>query len=208
MMIRAATTVAARTTKKALHEGEAVGVRTEKSDESLVLTPEGHVHLLLLSGEDPNEPVVGYGPFGDANSQREGQEQRGGHSRGHAPRPCVQPFGLDLRPTDRELSHDSPGNVSHDILHGAGAARGRDHAAVESRVGAGRGVLSGSGVMDRRGDDGIISTDDTPSVRVDLRHVDQDEYQRLTTGEFVIVTGTIADDANRVFATSIERAAP
>jgi hypothetical protein len=54
----------------------------------------------------------------------------------------------------------------------------------------------------------IISTDDTPSVRVDLRHVDQDEYQRLTTGEFVIVTGTIADDANRVFATSIERAAP
>lgn len=54
----------------------------------------------------------------------------------------------------------------------------------------------------------IVSTDDTPSVRVDLRHVDQDEYQRLTTGDFVIVTGTIADDANRVFATSIERAAP
>jgi hypothetical protein len=54
----------------------------------------------------------------------------------------------------------------------------------------------------------VVSTDDTPSVRVDLRHVDQDEYQRLTTGEFVIVTGTIAGDANRVFATSIERAAP
>jgi len=52
----------------------------------------------------------------------------------------------------------------------------------------------------------VVSTDDAPSVRVDLTHVDQDEYQRLTTGDFVIVTGTISDDANRVFATSIERA--
>jgi hypothetical protein len=54
----------------------------------------------------------------------------------------------------------------------------------------------------------VVSTDNTPSVRVDLTYVDQDEYQRLTTGDFVIVTGTIAEDANRVFATSIERAAP
>jgi hypothetical protein len=52
----------------------------------------------------------------------------------------------------------------------------------------------------------IVSTDNTPSVRVDLRHVDQDEYQRLKMGDFVIVIGTIADDANRVFATSIEPA--
>jgi len=54
----------------------------------------------------------------------------------------------------------------------------------------------------------IVSTDVTPSVRVDLRYVDQDEYQQLTMGDFVIVTGTISDDANRVLATSIERAAP
>jgi hypothetical protein len=36
---------AAGTTKQMLHEREAVGVRIEKSDESLVLTPEGHVNL-------------------------------------------------------------------------------------------------------------------------------------------------------------------
>jgi uncharacterized protein YdbL (DUF1318 family) len=54
----------------------------------------------------------------------------------------------------------------------------------------------------------IVSTDGTPSVRVDLRHVDQDEYQRLTMGDYVLVIGTIADDANRVLATSIEPLAP
>ena len=54
----------------------------------------------------------------------------------------------------------------------------------------------------------IVSTDATPSVRVDLTRVDQGDYQGLTTGDFVIVTGTISDDANRVFATSIERTAP
>jgi|SRR5262245_22395166 len=52
----------------------------------------------------------------------------------------------------------------------------------------------------------IVSTDATPSVRVDLRRVDQGEYQQLATGDFVVVTGTISDDANRVLATSIERA--
>jgi len=52
----------------------------------------------------------------------------------------------------------------------------------------------------------IVSTDATPSVRVDLTRVDQGDYQQLTTGDFVIVIGTISDDANRVLATSIERA--
>jgi hypothetical protein len=54
----------------------------------------------------------------------------------------------------------------------------------------------------------VVSTDVTPSVRVDLTQVDQGEYQALTTGDFVVVTGTISEDANRVVATSIERAAP
>ena len=54
----------------------------------------------------------------------------------------------------------------------------------------------------------VVSTDVTPSVRVDLTQVDQGDYQALTTGDFVVVTGTISDDANRVLATSIERAAP
>jgi uncharacterized protein YdbL (DUF1318 family) len=54
----------------------------------------------------------------------------------------------------------------------------------------------------------VVSTDDTPSVRVDLKHVDQSEYQRLTMGDHALVIGTIADDANRVLATSIEPLAP
>jgi hypothetical protein len=54
----------------------------------------------------------------------------------------------------------------------------------------------------------VVSTDNTPSVRVDLRSVDQGDYQRLTTGDFVVVIGTISDDANRVLATSIEPLVP
>jgi redox-sensitive bicupin YhaK (pirin superfamily) len=56
-------TVAADGTKKVLQEGEAVGIRIEKSDESLLFTPKDTAHLLLLSGENPNEPVAANGPF-------------------------------------------------------------------------------------------------------------------------------------------------
>ena len=56
-------TVAADGTKKVLQEGEAVGIRIEESDESLLFTPKGTAHLLLLSGENPNEPVAANGPF-------------------------------------------------------------------------------------------------------------------------------------------------
>jgi len=41
------------------------------------------------------------------------------------------------------------------------------------------------------------------SVNVDLSQASQDEYMRLTTGDSVTVTGTIAQEGNRVFATSI-----
>lgn len=41
------------------------------------------------------------------------------------------------------------------------------------------------------------------AINVDLSQASQDEYMRLTTGDFVTVTGTIADDGNRVIATSI-----
>jgi len=54
----------------------------------------------------------------------------------------------------------------------------------------------------------IVSTDDARSVRVDLSQVDQDEYQRLASGDSVIVTGTISDERDRVVATSIESLAP
>jgi len=48
----------------------------------------------------------------------------------------------------------------------------------------------------------VVSTDDASVVSVDLRRVPQDEYQRLVTGDRVIVTGTL--ERNRVVAASIE----
>ena len=48
----------------------------------------------------------------------------------------------------------------------------------------------------------VVSTDEASVVSVDLRRVPQDEYQRLATGDRVIVTGTL--ERNRVVATSIE----
>ena len=41
------------------------------------------------------------------------------------------------------------------------------------------------------------------SINIDLAQASQDEYMRLTTGDSVTVTGTIAQEGNRVFATSI-----
>ena len=43
------------------------------------------------------------------------------------------------------------------------------------------------------------------AVSVDLTQVDQDEYQDLTTGDFVLVTGTISGNGDRLIARFIRR---
>jgi len=45
-------------------------------------------------------------------------------------------------------------------------------------------------------------TGDEP-IRVDLSQASQDEYQRLTTGDAVTVTGVMAEEGDRIVATSI-----
>ena len=52
----------------------------------------------------------------------------------------------------------------------------------------------------------VVSTADSPAVSVNLSQVPQDEYQRLTTGTYVIVTGTI--EWRRIVAISIETVEP
>jgi hypothetical protein len=59
----------------------------------------------------------------------------------------------------------------------------------------------------------VMSTDETPSIRIDLSQVDQADYQRLASGDRVIVTGiivtgTIPDDRDRIVATSIVSLSP
>jgi len=52
----------------------------------------------------------------------------------------------------------------------------------------------------------VVSTADSPALSIDLTQVPQDEYQRLTTGAYVIVTGTLGWRQN--MATSIESLEP
>jgi ribosome maturation factor RimP len=54
----------------------------------------------------------------------------------------------------------------------------------------------------------VVSTDDSPSVRVDLSQVDQAEYQSLAPGDIVIVIGIIPFEGDRVVATSIKSLSP
>ena len=54
----------------------------------------------------------------------------------------------------------------------------------------------------------VVSTEDNPSVRVDLSRADQADYQRLAAGDFVIVTGIIPSEGDRVVATSIKPLSP
>jgi hypothetical protein len=59
----------------------------------------------------------------------------------------------------------------------------------------------------------VMSTNETPSIRIDLSQVDQADYQRLASGDRVIVTGiivtgTIPDERDRIVATSIVSLSP
>jgi hypothetical protein len=48
-----------------------------------------------------------------------------------------------------------------------------------------------------------LALDTGSSVPVDLTQVEQDAYQRLTTGDRIVVTGTLSPRRNRVLATAI-----
>jgi hypothetical protein len=58
------------------------------------------------------------------------------------------------------------------------------------------------------GDTLVVSTGDSPGVRVDLTRVDQAEYQGLAAGDLVVVTGIIPYEGDRVVATSIKPHSP
>ena len=51
----------------------------------------------------------------------------------------------------------------------------------------------------------IISSAGTSAVSVDLSHVDQDQYQGLTTGDVVLVNGTVTPDGRQIIAVSVRR---
>jgi len=53
----------------------------------------------------------------------------------------------------------------------------------------------------------VIAPPLATAIHVDLSKVAQDEYQGLTPGDEVLVTGTLAIAGNRIIATSIERLA-
>jgi len=53
----------------------------------------------------------------------------------------------------------------------------------------------------------ILTLDDSPSINVDLSRVAQDQYAGLAGGEWVVVTGMVPNDRDRVVATGIQRRA-
>jgi hypothetical protein len=51
----------------------------------------------------------------------------------------------------------------------------------------------------------VISLEASPSINVDLSEVAQDQYQGLEEGDWVLVTGTVTRERDRVIATSVQR---
>jgi len=51
----------------------------------------------------------------------------------------------------------------------------------------------------------VIAPVGTSAIKIDLSRLPQDQYQGLTAGDSVVVTGTVAARRDRVIATSIRR---
>jgi len=57
------------------------------------------------------------------------------------------------------------------------------------------------------GDTLVVALDGSPSINVELSVVAQDQYQGLEGGDWVLVTGTVTMERDRVVASSIRRLA-
>lgn len=55
--------VAGSDVEHSLGAHEAIGIRADMPYDLITLRPQGQAHILLLCGEDPQEPVVVHGPF-------------------------------------------------------------------------------------------------------------------------------------------------
>ena len=57
------------------------------------------------------------------------------------------------------------------------------------------------------GDTLVIALEAAPSINVDLSGLAQEQFQGLEEGDWVLVTGTVTRERNRVIATSVLRLA-
>jgi hypothetical protein len=78
---------------------------------------------------------------------------------------------------------------------------------VPGRVAAGGAAVRFPGrVSWIAGETMVVATDDGVALSVDLREVPQDEYQRLASGDRVLVVGALG--RNRIVATTIRSLEP